>query len=227
MLNTIVFFTYLDVCTRLSISDSRLLSERRTTLIGKRAHLAMISSPGEVSIWMNIWEMFTPVDHLQLCQCERFVSRTEISVKSVDKFELDCSEIRKSVVRWNELFVYELSLHVLWNLQIKFHAILYGWFINIYWGGQSIFEQIHISTHLHCCVIPFGKVLKPCCLITTFLCSYAVYVWINGRSCLRCLRVDQRELLSALSTCGSAGAPVCAVYVWISGSSYLRCLRMD
>ena len=50
MLNTLVLSTYLDVRARLSISDLRLPSDRRTILIGKLPHLAMISSPRGVSI---------------------------------------------------------------------------------------------------------------------------------------------------------------------------------
>ena len=76
MLNTLVFFTYLDVRARLSISDLRLSSDRRTILIDRGPHLAMIPSPGEVSIRMNI--IFTPMNQLkQLSQYEWFVCRTE------------------------------------------------------------------------------------------------------------------------------------------------------
>ena len=42
MLNTLVLFTYLDVCARLSISDLRHSSHRRTLLIGRGPHPAMI-----------------------------------------------------------------------------------------------------------------------------------------------------------------------------------------
>ena len=45
---TLVFFTYLDVRTRLSISNLRLPSDRRTILIGRGPHLAMFPSPGEM-----------------------------------------------------------------------------------------------------------------------------------------------------------------------------------
>ena len=71
-LNTLIFkFTYFDVRTRLSIFDLRLLSDRRTILVGKGPLLALISSPGEVLVWMNIWEFFIPMNHLkQLSQCE-------------------------------------------------------------------------------------------------------------------------------------------------------------
>ena len=57
MLNTLVIFTYmyLDARARLSISvDLRLSSDRRTILIGRGPHLAMIPSHGEVPIRMNI-----------------------------------------------------------------------------------------------------------------------------------------------------------------------------
>ena len=52
MLNTLVLFTYLDVRARLNISELRLPSDPKTTLIGRRPHLhvAMISSPRYVSI---------------------------------------------------------------------------------------------------------------------------------------------------------------------------------
>ena len=50
MLITIVLSTYLDVRARLSISNLRLPSDRRTILIGRLPHLAMISSPRGVSI---------------------------------------------------------------------------------------------------------------------------------------------------------------------------------
>ena len=50
MLNTIVLSTYLDVRARLSISNLSLPSDRRTILIGRLPHLAMISSPRGVSI---------------------------------------------------------------------------------------------------------------------------------------------------------------------------------
>ena len=49
-LNTLVLSTYLDVRARISISNLRLLSDRRTILIGRLPHLAMISSPRGVSI---------------------------------------------------------------------------------------------------------------------------------------------------------------------------------
>ena len=48
--NTLVLSTYLDVRARLSISNLRLPSDRRTILIGRLSHLAMISSPRGVSI---------------------------------------------------------------------------------------------------------------------------------------------------------------------------------
>ena len=74
MLNTLVLFTYLDVHARLCISDLRISSDRRTILIGRGPHLAMIPSPGKVAIRMNI--SFTPKNHLkQLSQYEWFVSR--------------------------------------------------------------------------------------------------------------------------------------------------------
>ena len=50
MLNTIILSTYLNVRARLSISNLRLPSDRRTILIGRWPHLAMISSPRGVSI---------------------------------------------------------------------------------------------------------------------------------------------------------------------------------
>ena len=69
LLILLVFFTYLDVRARLSISDLRLSSDRRTMLIGSGPHLAMIPSHGEVSFRMNI--IFTPMAHLkQLSQYE-------------------------------------------------------------------------------------------------------------------------------------------------------------
>ena len=50
MLNTLVLFTYFDVRSRLSIFDLRLLSDRRTILIGRGPHLAMISNLGAVLV---------------------------------------------------------------------------------------------------------------------------------------------------------------------------------
>ena len=50
MLNALVLFTYFDVRARRSVSDLRLLSDRRTILIGRGPLLAMICSPGEVLI---------------------------------------------------------------------------------------------------------------------------------------------------------------------------------
>ena len=50
MLNALELFTYLDVRARLSISNLRLPSDRRTILIGRLPHLAMISSPRGISI---------------------------------------------------------------------------------------------------------------------------------------------------------------------------------
>ena len=54
MLITLELLTYLDVRARLSISDLRLLSDRRTILIGRGSHPAMIFSRGEVLITKNI-----------------------------------------------------------------------------------------------------------------------------------------------------------------------------
>ena len=49
----------------------------------------MISNLGEVLVWMNIWEFFTPLNHLkQLSQCEYFVSRTETPIDSVENLNL-------------------------------------------------------------------------------------------------------------------------------------------
>ena len=50
MLNTLVLSTYLDDHARLSISNLRLPSDRRTILIGRLPHVGMISSPRGVSI---------------------------------------------------------------------------------------------------------------------------------------------------------------------------------
>ena len=99
MLNTLVFFTYLDIRARLSISDLRLSSDRKTILIGRLPHLAMIPSSGEVSIRMNI--IFTPMNHLkQLSQYEWFVSRTETPFRKCRKIwtRFPSSEMRKRVV---------------------------------------------------------------------------------------------------------------------------------
>ena len=75
MLNTLVFFTYLDVYARFSIVYLTLSSDRRTILAGRGPHLAMNPSPGEILIRMNI--IFTPMNHLkQLSQYEWFLSRT-------------------------------------------------------------------------------------------------------------------------------------------------------
>ena len=51
---TLVLFTYCDVRARLCISVFRLPSDQRTTLIERWPHLAMISSPRWVLIWMNL-----------------------------------------------------------------------------------------------------------------------------------------------------------------------------
>ena len=48
--NTLVLFMYLQVRARFSITDLRVPSDRRTTLIGRGPHLAMISSQRGVSI---------------------------------------------------------------------------------------------------------------------------------------------------------------------------------
>ena len=104
MLITLVFFTYLDVSARHSISDLRLSWDRRTILIGKGPHLAMIPSPGEVSIRMNI--IFTHMNHLkQLSQYEWFVSRTETPYRKCRKLwtRFPSSEMRKRVVQVWEL----------------------------------------------------------------------------------------------------------------------------
>ena len=50
MINTLVLSMYLDVRARFSISNLRLPLDRRTILIGRLPHLAMISSPRRVSI---------------------------------------------------------------------------------------------------------------------------------------------------------------------------------
>ena len=57
---TPLLFTYFDVRATLNIPDFRLPSDRRTILIGRGPHLAMISSPRRVLIWMNIWEFLPP-----------------------------------------------------------------------------------------------------------------------------------------------------------------------
>ena len=44
MLNTLVLLTYLDIRTKLSIFDSRLLSDRRTILTGRGPNPAMVTS---------------------------------------------------------------------------------------------------------------------------------------------------------------------------------------
>ena len=59
-LKIVVLFTDLDVRARLSISELRLLSDRRTILTGRGLHLVMISSPEEVSIPMNISQFLPP-----------------------------------------------------------------------------------------------------------------------------------------------------------------------
>ena len=72
----------------MSVPDSDSLSDRRTILIGRWPHLAMISSLGDVLVWRDIWEFFSPMNHLkQLSQCE-VVSRTEIPVESVENLNL-------------------------------------------------------------------------------------------------------------------------------------------
>ena len=48
---TLVLSTYLNVCARLSISNLRLSLDWRTILIRRLPHLAMISSPREISSW--------------------------------------------------------------------------------------------------------------------------------------------------------------------------------
>ena len=104
MQNTLVFFTFLDVRVRLSISDLRLSSDRRTILIGRGPHLAMIPSHREVSIRMNI--IFTPMNQLkQLSQYEWFVSRTETPYRKCRKIwtRFSSSEMRKRVVQIWEL----------------------------------------------------------------------------------------------------------------------------
>ena len=103
-LNTLVFFTYLYVRARLSISDLRLSSDRKTTLNRSLPHLAMIPNPGEVSIRMNI--IFTPMTHLkQLSQYEYFVSRTETPYRKCRKIwtRFPSSKMRKLVVQVWEL----------------------------------------------------------------------------------------------------------------------------
>ena len=83
-LNTLEFFTYLDIRARLSISDLRLSWDRRTILIRRSSLLAMIPSPGEVSIRMNI--IFTPMNHLkQVSQYKWFVSRIETPYRKCRK----------------------------------------------------------------------------------------------------------------------------------------------
>ena len=96
---SLVFFTYLDVRARPSISDLRLSSDRRTILIGRLPHLAMILSPVEVSIRMNI---FTPMNRLkQLSQYEWFASHTETPYRKCRKIwtRFPSSEMRKRVVQ--------------------------------------------------------------------------------------------------------------------------------
>ena len=49
----------------------------------------MISSLGEVLVWMHIWEFFTPMNHFKhLSQFEQFVSRNENPIESIEKLEL-------------------------------------------------------------------------------------------------------------------------------------------
>ena len=50
MINTLVLSTYLDVRARFSISNLRIPLDRKTILIGRLPHLAMISSPRRFSI---------------------------------------------------------------------------------------------------------------------------------------------------------------------------------
>ena len=64
---TLVLFTYFDVRARLSISDFRLPSDRRTILFGRVPHLAKISSRRGVLIWMNIWEFLLSWTTLSNC----------------------------------------------------------------------------------------------------------------------------------------------------------------
>ena len=97
-LNIQVFIMYLDVRAKLSIYDLRLPSDRRTILIGRWSHPAIIPSPGEVSIRMNI--IFTPMNHLkQLSQYEWFVSCTETPYRKCRKHwtRFSGSEIRQRV----------------------------------------------------------------------------------------------------------------------------------
>ena len=102
MLTTLVFLTYLDVRVRISISDLRLSSDRRTILIGRGPHLAMTSSPGEVPIRMNI--IFTPRNQLkQLSQYEWFVSRTETPYRKCRKI------VSKLESGWYRFENYEVS----------------------------------------------------------------------------------------------------------------------
>ena len=104
MLNTLVFFTYLDVRARLNISVLRLHSDRRTILIGRGPHLAMIPSPREVSIRLNI--TFTSMNHFkQLFQYEWFVNRIETQYRKCRKIWtwFPSSEMRKRMVQVWEL----------------------------------------------------------------------------------------------------------------------------
>ena len=98
------FLDWLTVTYTDWLTDLWLSSDRRTILIGRRSHLAMIPSPREVSIRMNI--IFTPMNQLkQLSQCEWFVSRTETPYRKCRKIwtRFPSYEMRKRVVQVWEL----------------------------------------------------------------------------------------------------------------------------
>ena len=62
------------------------------------AHLAVIYSPGEVAIRMNIWEFFTPMNHLkQLLSvrmiCQPYWNPYRESVKNFEEMIVTCTSI--------------------------------------------------------------------------------------------------------------------------------------
>ena len=67
MLNTLVSFTYFEVRARLSIFHLRLLSDRRTILIGRWPHLAMIPSLGKSWFEWTFVNSLTPWTTLSNC----------------------------------------------------------------------------------------------------------------------------------------------------------------
>ena len=100
MLDTLVLFTYLDVSARLSISDLILPSDQKTILTGRRHHPAIFSSPGGVSIRMNIF--LNPWTTLSNCPSTNDLSAV---LKSLSKTwtRFPSSEIRKRVGQFWEL----------------------------------------------------------------------------------------------------------------------------